>query len=274
MIPPSINSNNIFLLILFHVSTLEVSYHILVLFLVNNIEHVLVIEDKTDSEEHDDQISKYQTDINKRYEKAIKNFVYYKSSIILKDERQDITNRGFEVHDLAFIHDFFNGLSGKTEHYLLVSYIDYIRSLYQDLYGDLPSSIKAWRLRHWQNYLSNHKLSFPENLEISFVNYRKQYFYLAFMIKNCWKQIPYLEIRSRDVSKDGFRALILTYGIDSEVISQNKQLWREKLDQSVLFKPKNHLRQIGESEIISIDTRAEFEALVLKYTTAYLNVFK
>ncbi|MDY0346854.1 MAG: PD-(D/E)XK nuclease family protein [Acholeplasma sp.] len=250
------------------------SIDILVLSFVDDIEHVLVIEDKTDSEEHDDQITKYQNDINERYETETKHFVYYKSSIILKDEKHDITSRGFEVYDLAFIYDFFNELSEKAKHYLLVSYIDYIRSLYQDLYGDLPSLIKTWRLRHWQNYLSNHKLSFPENLEISFVNYRKQYFYLAFMIKDRWKQISYLEIRSRDVSKNGFRALILTYGIDGDVISQNKQLWREKLVQSELFKPKNHLKQIGESEIINIDTRTEFEALVLKYTTEYLNIFK
>ena len=128
---------------------------ILVHFKFGNEECVLIIEDKIESDEHDNQLKRYFDIVKQQYKNAKHFFVYYKPRSLTDEEPKDEIKKdewlGFGIKN---IHGFF---SKYLEHpnLILRSYALYIDEIYKKLSFSPELPIPEW------DYLD--ALSFFEN---------------------------------------------------------------------------------------------------------------
>lgn len=96
---------------------------------------------------------------------------------------------------------------------------------------------------------------------------------MDFIVKNDFGIFPYLEIRSRDISKKIFMFSVLMYGIKEIDIETNIKKWKENISKSKLFKTQNHSKQTGINKFKeTVGTVEELEILVLKYIEEFKRV--
>ena len=239
---------------------------------IDDISHLILIEDKVDSTEHSNQLKNYMDKVNQIYPLHRKHFIYYKTNMLFEDEREKVERHGWEVYDIEKIKHMFCEDYDSCTHYLLVNYIDHVSDLYEKLKGTLPLDIKTWEMKHWLNYYNSKKWQFP-NCTVELRNHQNRYYYFAIFAYNQISKLPYLEIRSRDASWGKFYAYILTYNLeDSET---DKDLWIEAINRSELFRTyPNNKRSIARNhQDKKIENIEDFERLFEKYLTAYVEAF-
>lgn len=122
-------------------------------FSVQGKEYLIIIEDKTTSEEHL-QLKNYNEKIQEHKDWLIKNEnktiekvykVFYKTAKISEIEKKRIEEAGWNnILDIKSIYDIFNGID-KTDSEVLDYYIEHIKSLNKLFvdYKDVP--INEWR---------------------------------------------------------------------------------------------------------------------------------
>jgi hypothetical protein len=86
---------------------------------VNNTA-IILFEDKTLTDEHDNQLIKYKQYIEKRYKNFQLSYVYLKSSIIHRSEKEVVNNSGYCLLD---IYDLINLLQIESNNELFDSYV-------------------------------------------------------------------------------------------------------------------------------------------------------
>lgn len=180
----------------------------------------LVIEDKTYSGQHGDQLERYNEIIDRwdseqgKGRKTLK--AYYKTSPMSEWERENVKASGWEAIPLAEIDDFWKE---RFDHKNLIvsSYAKHIHRIRVSSECDSKPSdndIVAW-LSFFEKKV---KKPVEERISGCSVNYdetRYAYAYLNVYPKECDRdKTPYLEIRSRDLLGGGFVARILKYGKD------------------------------------------------------------
>ena len=132
-------------------------------FWVGDEQHLLVIEDKTGSGEHDNQLNRYTEAIagwkNEKGEKHQHvHLLYYKTSFLDSAETKRVEEaNGYEktkwsVWDLNRIESFFSEIGNETKSMILNQYVDHVLKIKKDLteVSDLP--IKEWTFRNWEGY--------------------------------------------------------------------------------------------------------------------------
>ena len=98
-------------------------------FKIDEIEHLIVIEDKTGSGIHGDQLARYEKDIIGHIEKDGNIFkVFYKTNIIDAWEAKHTKDLGWKTYDIYSIYDIFKDIN--TDNEVLGYYIDYIKKIY------------------------------------------------------------------------------------------------------------------------------------------------
>jgi hypothetical protein len=248
---------------------------ILVDFKIDDKKYIIVIEDKINSFEHDEQLFKYRKyvlDYFKDYDK--KAFIFYKSSLMSRQEIQDINNQYWTVFDIHMIYKIFFNSDIKANHYLLKSYRDYIKENYELLMNDLPDNIAIWHAKQWQNFAFNSTWELPNDISMRYDNYRNLYIFFAFHIKNKENITPYLEIRSRDLSNGKFIARIQIYNIDEYIVNKKLLVWENKIKQSLLFKAQKHKKQIGINILKEeIKTVHKIQEIAIKYINEFNKLF-
>lgn len=130
---------------------------------VNQVNHVIAIEDKTESFEHHEQLNKYNNYLDKYYPSHKQNRIFYKTTPMTQKETEWIESKGWFVFELLKIRNIF---MINPDHYLLKSYIKHLDHLYESYYGDLPIDIKNWTIKQWANYASKLKIELPEGVEL------------------------------------------------------------------------------------------------------------
>lgn len=190
----------------------------------------LYIEDKTFSYEHD-QLERYNEKIGRWKEHDASNTykIYFKSYLIEQWEIDKAKENGWDYIDLNDISKLFEEFINNDN--LIVSmYSQYVLKLNNACKNnDIPlSNYSKINMAMWESFLKNVLVKELENsgygdkIEMR-VYTARQYGYVYF---NCWsketidrigawKNVPKLEIRSRDCLEGNFRALILTYEIES-----------------------------------------------------------
>ena len=98
--------------------------------IINTKTVSFIIEDKTDTEMHDNQLEKYKDAIKKDeiQEDEIRK-IYLKTGYIYGDERKDATDNGYGVVDLAMFIEFLACHKDSVESEIFKSYVDYIGSV-------------------------------------------------------------------------------------------------------------------------------------------------
>lgn len=246
---------------------------ILVFVATKKSKHLIAIEDKTDTFEHNNQLDIYRQYLQKTYIDYKQHYVFYKTSPMTSEETNLVSSKGWAIFDIDKIFDMFIKPKIEIKHYLISSYIQYIESLFTLYRGVLPVDITLWEIKQWQNYALQQSISLPPNIDCMIGNYRNQYYMFAYNIKNHWNKGPYIEFRSRDVKYRDFSMRILIYGIDENIVESNIKKWKDQIRQSNLYKVQNHKKQIGTSIIKEkINNVGDLEKIMLKYIDEFSRI--
>ena len=219
----------------------------------------LFIEDKVFSSEHNNQLKKYNEIIeksieNKGYElnqigiskeNVIK--VFYKTLWLSDIEQDAVINAGWEICDILDICKIFNGFS-NTDCVILKQYIEHINGI-ENLYKNhqIPtSSEKGIDLIKWKAYfelelLPKLKISLKEyTYSVNVTAYNYTCLCIGKKVKDC-ENVPYIELRSRDITNDGFSVVFLCYGVDYKKNANKIKTVDERIKTAPnrIFIPKN-----------------------------------
>lgn len=208
----------------------------------------LFIEDKTFSNEHR-QLKRYDRHINGITEECHK--IFYKTNFVNDDDKAGIDEANiinmkegkacWKVFDIDMLLPLFQG--GKPyKNILLQSYVEHLEKIKNILYTTQKPRSSVGRLdcMQWIAYFKNTiepRLSKKGYTCESWGVVRFTYACLVIR-KNGLKDIPYMEIRSRDCVGDSFKAYILCYGIDKG---------KGALDEAVKLKQDKLLSDIGNN---------------------------
>lgn len=121
---------------------------VLIQFKYENTVQIIAIEDKTLSQEHYNQLDKYNHELEE-YIKSLKykvecHKIFYKTSRLDYTEKHRIDNlAGWTVFDIKRIYEFFSNYS-KTGNDILDDYIDHIDNLYNLFYNYKSIDFFEW----------------------------------------------------------------------------------------------------------------------------------
>lgn len=154
-------------------------------FALGDEKHLLVIEDKTMSRDHNDQLNRYTKEIEGRKEwkhtQGKVHLLYYKTSFLEGEERNSVTSaKGclgakWVIWDLSEITEFFSGIKNETSSEILKQYAEHVMRVKKDLTETSTLPISEWTFNNWKGY-------FDTRLHESIAKYLnerygEQYFY-------------------------------------------------------------------------------------------------
>ena len=227
----------------------------------------LFIEDKKFSEEHDEQLKKYNEIINTLKDEDIKDEdikikdirekikVYYKTSYMNKREIKTVTEAGWKVCNIngageneIDLNEFWKKYV-EAHNLILRSYAKHVVGIGKTLQNTVIPSKKGVYLNSWIGYFKNEvvpKLNNDYYWEI--YNYRQHYVYLKIMLNTGGEKQPYFEIRSKECGYNKFKARFQIYGVDDNEDIKNKV--KEKIENNAdsYFRFKNNKREIAETK--------------------------
>ena len=265
-------------------------------FKIDGIEQLIVIEDKTGSGIHDDQLARYEKEIighnvfwrneenRKKYgcERYIENNgnvfkVFYKTNIIDEWEAEHAEDLGWKTYDIYSIYDLFKDI--ETDNEVLGYYVEYIKKIHSAARRELPPS--EWGLISWHSFFNDyHPLGcISEKKEISC--YRKEYYYIKFFVKGHEDDMPCFEIRSRDFQFDkscgkcsiAVRAVL--YNLSEQANAESIEAWQQSF-KKYGFKLNYRMdtakhKQIGTIKIMNFEDNDQALANVLNNITILLS---
>ena len=250
-------------------------------FNVDGKEHLIVIEDKTESGIHGNQLKNYNKKIkehneywrkrgeNYRTERYLKNEenifrVFYKTNIIDQSERSCAENCGWDnIYDINRIYALFSEIN--TDNEVLQYYKEHIKKIYCD--ANRVFSPSEWNLISWHSFFNDYQTPkcISEKKEINC--YQKEYFYIKFFIKGHESDMPCFEIRSRDLKYDesqkkcSILARAVLYNLSSQANEPTIKTWQESLkNHGFKLNYRNDIsthKQIGVICIENIDNTEE-----------------
>ncbi len=184
---------------------------------------VLLIEDKTFSSEHSDQLMRYNKAVEELEGEKYK--IYYKTYIIDDAESERVKKAGWKEYDLDKINDLFKDFR-ETDVFLVKQYIDHLEGLIKVNRNEVkPQSSETRRdVLLWDAYFKNTVISkLKDKLNEKGCNawaFHVHYGYSLLKVEpqNDKDKLPYLEIRSRDCLDNKVKALIVCYNIEDESI--------------------------------------------------------
>ena len=203
---------------------------------------ILLIEDKTFSSEHSNQLENYKKAIEK--ESGEKHIVFYKTSKIDEKERERVDAAKWKPYDLEKILNIFRPFQNSSV-FLVKQYYEHLDELEKcNLNTTKPERSETRKdLQKWIGYFKNAVINDIKIEEYDCYAYSSSnhygYAYLIAVRNHAkGKNVPYLEIRSRDCLKGNFRALVLGYGIDESVLKTMVPILTKKAKQSDFWKTK------------------------------------
>ena len=261
-------------------------------FKVDEKEHLIVIEDKTGSGTHDDQLVKYNEKIKEHndywkkrgeayrtesYLEDEENLfkVFYKTNIIDQWERSNAERSGWKnIYDIISIYELFSDI--ETDNEVLGYYIEYIKKIHSA--ANREGNPSEWNLISWHSFFNDYHplVCISEEKEINC--YQKEYYYIKFFVKGHEKDLPCFEIRSRDFKFDknsGKYSIVVRavlYNLSEQANAQSIEAWQQSLSKHGFGlnhkTDKSKHKQIGKIRIDNIDDNEE----ALKKTFDKINI--
>lgn len=219
-------------------------------FKIDGIQQLIVIEDKTGSSIHDDQLVRYEKEIighnnfwrneenRKKYggelyiEKSGNVFkVFYKTDIIEEWATEYAKNSGWKTYDIYSIYDVFNGID--TDNEVLGYYIDHIKKIHSAARREQPPS--KWNLISWHSFFNDYQPldCVSDKKEIN--PYQKAYYYIKFFVKGHEKDLPCFAIQSRDFKfdknsdKNSVKVRVVLYNLTEQANARSIEMWQQSL---------------------------------------------
>ena len=257
---------------------------------VNKKPIALFIEDKTGSNEHN-QLKNYNQEIDKQSNDYEIHKVYYKTSLILDEERARIkeanenTNTDFpwQIFDIENIWGILSNHQ-NPKNLILAQYVEHINNRCNACQNKvLPesneSSIDKLKWLSFFEKVVRPKLE-QNNFHCKLEIYQGHYVLLQIRVEN--KQddkIPYLELRSSDCSDNNFVARFSCYGIDDKKSKKSKkskkESFKEQMEKELKPSSEFFIFQKYEQQVactpknVTCSNSDDFVALVMKYAPVY-----
>lgn len=256
---------------------------IVVDFTVDKTPCVLIIEDKTSSDEHGGQLSKYKKIVLEKWNSKQKDrpsyFVFYKTHKIDNDERARIKIAEWNEFEFDAIKDFWSKYKNH-ENIIISQYANHVIKCWENchnLYKPEDNNIDQW-IGYFENTIK------PQiKIECDSWIGSTYYGYAYFCIRPKGRggdKVPYLEIRSRDCLKGNFEARILMYGVDQKYLVPIRNAVRAR-ESNNIFKgdygeKKN--KQVAHTHRNDLGFKAANDEEFIKATSTviseYLEIFK
>lgn len=132
----------------------------------DNLHYVFIIEDKTTSSAHDDQLKNYANEMNKWNNDEVdyirrRRKIFYKVNFLTEQDELEIQkgndnfdiNDQWRVFDIDKIYSFFASIS-VTKSEILNSYVEHIKQIYNDLHFVSEKPIKEWNFINFETFFS------------------------------------------------------------------------------------------------------------------------
>ncbi len=173
-------------------------------------DYVIVIEDKTTSSAHKNQLINYGDEVRKWNKKH--SLVFYKTNLLSDTDNVELDKDkewiSYDIHD---IYDFFK--ERKVNDEIVDFYIDHIAEIHKDL-TSLNTNSEEWNFFNYYYFIDNviRKEYAKHFVEIKNTRYQGKYVYTSFYFKTNhkvrdWKNNICLEIKFRP-ENDTFNATI------------------------------------------------------------------
>lgn len=226
---------------------------IIVNFKVNGKPHCLIIEDKTNSSEHSDQLQKYKDEVLSWPETSERptSYVYYKTGELNDDEIKKTEKAGFRIVELKDIYNFFKTLNTDSE--IINHYSEHIKNLYEE--RDVVSKDKNtinWSFENWKTYCK--KIISPRynNLTFYYSFYLGRYFSLIIYFKGEFSESSCLEIFFRKGNE--ISATVHPYkcnGSDNTWKRVNNPIICRKIDEKFRTCKNDSFKRFGKSQTVA-----------------------
>ena len=199
-------------------------------FKVDGIEQLIIIEDKTGSGIHDDQLVRYEKEISGHTDGNVFK-VFYKTNVIDEWESKHAQDLGWKTYDIYSIYTLFEDTESNND--VLGYYIDYIKKIHSAAKREQPPS--EWGLISWHSFFNEYKKPKCISAKSEIGCYQKEYYYTKFFVKGHENDLPCFEIRSRDFKFDKssrkysivVRAVL--YNLTEQANAESIEAWQQSL---------------------------------------------
>lgn len=269
---------------------------ILVKFNYEDNIYCIAIEDKVFSEEHSSQLENYNKQLNEyanwlkgQYtsSEVIIKKIFFKPTKLSEEEKARVENSGWIIFDIDKIFNLFDTNHGSSSD-VLDDYRGHIHSIYlaSETTQKPTSNEGNIDFIKWTSYFNNTVIPNLRKKDYTVGVWKAgQYPYICLNIikKGYNKNIPYLEVRSRDCLNDQFIARFLCYGVEvSDLKEQQAQLINNisKLPfntKGIVTKKSGkeiYPKQLGYTDKLTAKTDDEFIKLIEDWADKYLEAMK
>ena len=223
---------------------------ILIWFKIDGEEHLIVIEDKTGSGVHNNQLAIYEEKINvhnkfwrneenqKKYQverylkKDTKLFkIFYKTNIIDAWEYKYAKDSGWRPYDIHSIYELFKDVETNSE--VLSYYVEHIKKIHSAAKREQPPS--KWDLISWHSFFNDYLPLGCVSETKKIYCYQKKYYYIKFFVKGHENDMPCFEIRSRDFTYDknsekySIIVRVVLYDLSEQATESSIEAWQQSL---------------------------------------------
>lgn len=255
-------------------------------FEVEDKKYVLTIEDKIMSFNHDNQLVKYKEIIERDFTDRIKAFVYYKTSLIGKEEIGILQKykgwNPYSVEEVFGLFEKFLQSNDKTvyDNEIVNYYYNHLKGICDKI--KRLSKPNEWGLIEWQSFFEEYKpiKGLMEETEIRC--YRNEYVYIKLILEGLDKYntiVPCLEIRSRDVKNNSLTAKVVLYNtLEQYRTEENIRNWQDKLREKKIKltnrKEKSKHKQIGTFDLAVENNEESIKGALDKAGGILITLFK
>ena len=243
----------------------------------NNVKHLIYIEDKTDSYEHN-QLDTYNKEIDKMILHE-NNFevhkLYYKTDFLSEDERERVEDISkWKVIEFVDIYNFWKEYVNNSN-LIVSSYAKHVVERYLDATNiELPLDDDK---RKWGAFFKNYIIPNIKDTCDPWVSITRFSYSCLQLRPLCMENdlIPFFEIRSNDCSKGTFTFRILLYDdrYQEKYVSLCKEI-ADKFNKNGEFKIDYNLKQqvLHLKNKMPFKTKEELLLLLILYIDKYNSI--
>lgn len=233
------------------------------------------IEDKTSSFEHN-QLAKYNNNIKKIKNSDKLNYVlkiFYKSHLINNEERKRIIDAEWKEFVFDDVYNFFIEYK-DVNNIILSQYSKYIEKLYLD--SNNKEKPNDNNINAWESYFRNVIKLNIDDISDSWIVEERRYHYVYMGIRykgHCNEEIPFLELRSKDLINNKFTIRFL---LPKNTKEENVDKFINDINGSLkLLKIKKYTKQIAKynEDKIELNTKNIIE-ITRKVINEYNEIIK
>ena len=170
--------------------------------------YIIIIEDKINSTEHNKQLNRYKNTINNHYNTSYqKRYVFFKTDLIGKEEDTNLNKyKEWKIKQAKDIYEVFQtflksnnkkDFNNEVLHY----YYENLSNIFSAI-SNRPQKVSEWQLHSWHSFFEDYTPICGLLLNTEIRAYQKQYYYYKFIIDGHEKDLPSIEVRSRDYDKE------------------------------------------------------------------------